>query len=70
MVNMIQIASSNISSIGYDSSSSELYIRFNNGSTYIYSNVPDSKYNNLMSAGSKGSYLENFIKGFHPYRQI
>jgi len=30
---------------------------------YAYYNVPESVYNGLMSAGSKGGYFNNFIKG-------
>ncbi|ULG72976.1 KTSC domain-containing protein [Macrococcus brunensis] len=70
MVNMISVASSNIASIGYDALSRELYVRFHYGKTYIYSNVPENVYRNLMSAGSKGSYLDSFVKGIYPYRPL
>ncbi len=68
MVNMIPVASSNIKSVGYNPQTSELFVAFHYGKTYIYSNVPSSKFESLLNSGSKGSYLESFIKGVHPYR--
>ncbi|NSJ90154.1 KTSC domain-containing protein [Coprococcus sp. MSK.21.13] len=65
-----RVSSSNVYSIGYDSSSSILEVQFNNGSIYQYSNVPYSIYQGLMSATSHGSYLHAHVKGIYPYRRI
>ena len=59
----IPVASSNISSVGYDPTSSILEVEFNSGSIYQYLNVPQSEYEGLMNAGSKGRYLNRNIKG-------
>ena len=67
-MNMITVASSNISAIGYEGST--LYIRFHSGSVYEYYNVPSSVYNGLMSASSKGTYHSDFIKNRYRYRRI
>lgn len=67
-MNMIPVASSNIASIGYENGT--LYVRFRNGGTYAYLNVPQSVYNSLMSAPSCGSYLAAHIKGIYPYRKV
>lgn len=67
-MNMISVTSSNINSIGYENST--LYIRFNSGGLYCYSNVSQSVYNNLMSAASYGHYFRENIKGKYPYRRI
>jgi len=59
----IPVASSNISSVGYDPTSSILEVEFNSGSIYQYLNVPQTEYEGLMNAGSKGRYLNRNIKG-------
>lgn len=64
------VVSSNITSVGYDSMSSTLEVEFHDASVYQYSAVPESTYNALMGAGSKGSYLARFIKDRYPCRQI
>lgn len=65
------VASSNLASVGYDPNSQTLEIEFHSGSVYQYSGVPQSIYQGLMSAASKGSYFDSFIKkAGYPYRQI
>jgi len=65
-----RVSSSNIASIGYDSSTFILEIEFNSGSIYQYSNVPISIYNALMTASSHGTYFSRFIKDVFRYRKI
>ena len=64
------VSSSNISSIGYDSSTSTPEVAFNSGGVYQYYNVPDNEYFALMNASSHGSYLAKHIKGRYPYKRI
>ena len=64
------VSSSNISSIGYDSETQTLEIKFHNGGVYQYYSVPESEYNALMSASSHGSYLAHYIKGTYSYSRI
>lgn len=58
------VNSSNIRSIGYDNGILE--VEFNSGGIYRYSNVPESIYQNLMSASSIGSYFASNIKNVYP----
>lgn len=67
-MNMTPVSSSNIASIGYENGT--LYVAFNSGGLYAYSNVPESVYRGLMSAASHGSYLASHIKGVYSYRRI
>ncbi len=67
-MNMIPVSSSNLSAVGYENGT--LYVSFNSGSMYSYSGVPESVYNNLMSASSKGSYFATYIRKSYPYRRI
>ncbi|MER6369465.1 KTSC domain-containing protein [Streptomyces mirabilis] len=54
--------SSNLASVGYEPNSATLEIQFRNGSIYQYADVPESVYNGLLNAASKGRYLDVFVK--------
>lgn len=69
MVEMIAVSSSNVESIGYDSSVEVVYINFLNGSTYIYKGVPEAEFLNLKNSGSIGSYLHRNFKNVYPYER-
>lgn len=64
------VASSNIASIGYDEATQTLEIEFLNGSVYQYYNVPAGLHQQLMQEGSKGKYLNAYIKNAFPYSRI
>ena len=67
---MIPVTSSNLSAVGYNASTYSLYIKFHDGSTYEYSGVPENIYSGLMSAGSKGSYANDFIYRRYSQRKV
>lgn len=69
-VNMIQVSSSNVESVGYDEANQILYVRFLNGSTYIYKGVSQYEFDGLLNAPSVGSYLHRNIKNTYPYERI
>lgn len=65
------VSSSNIASIGYDSSSQILEVEFLKGGVYQYSGVSVSTYNALMSASSHGEYFDaNIKKGGYSYKKV
>jgi len=66
----IPVFSSNLRSVGYDHYTQTLEIEFRGGRLYAYYHVPESRYNGLMSAGSKGSYFHNYIKHAFSYRKL
>lgn len=70
MPEMIQVSSSNISAVGYDKENQITYVRFLNGSTYIYKGVPEFEFENLKNAPSIGSYLNRNFKNIYPYERI
>ncbi len=57
------VSSSAISKIGYDESTHQMRITFTSGSTYTYQGVPPSVVDAFLSAGSKGWFYHNRIKG-------
>lgn len=64
------VASSNIASIGYDAASQTLEIEFQNGTIYQYYGVPENMYEQLMQAGSKGRFLNTYIKNAFGYSRV
>ncbi len=64
------VDSSLIRSVGYDIASSVMEVEFDAGSVYEYFDVPLSIYSELMSAGSKGSYFNEYVKDLYPYEQV
>lgn len=70
-MNRVNVESSNVRSVGYESSNSILEVEFHSGGIYQYLRVPSRIYDGLMNATSKGRFLNQNIKkpGF-AYKQI
>lgn len=69
-INMIPVSSSNIESLGYDDQNGIVYVRFMNGTLYIYKGVPKHEFDGLLNAPSIGSYLHRNFKNVYPYERI
>ncbi|EMF7823953.1 TPA: KTSC domain-containing protein [Yersinia enterocolitica] len=69
-MNREPVSSSNIQSIGYDSSDQILEIEFNNGAVYQYFDVPEHVYTELISSPSVGGYLAKSIKGNFRFSRV
>jgi len=67
---MTSVSSSNISEIGYDDATQEVYVRFLNGSLYVYKGVPQFEFDGLLNAPSIGSYLHRNYKNVFPYERV
>lgn len=61
---MYPINSSQISYIGYEKDTKELYITFKNGTTFKYEDVLELIYDNLMKSDFKGNILIYLLKVF------
>lgn len=59
-MNRISVDSSCLSSVGYENGILE--VEFNHGAVYHYLNVPESKYDELVSASSIGQYFNANVK--------
>ena len=70
-MNREPVRSSDLKSVGYDSSNSILEVEFHGGRIYHYFKVPLEIYDALMNATSKWTFLDQNVKkrGF-AYRQI
>jgi hypothetical protein len=65
-----RIISSALVSVKYDAASSDLQIRFVNGRTYSYSNVPPDVYEALLDAESKGAFFNAQIRDCYSHREL
>ena len=64
------VSSSNLASIGYDASSQVLEIEFLNGGLYHYFGVPQGLYDQLMAAGSHGSFFSQHIRNAFQFERL
>ena len=53
--------------MGYDEGTLTLEVEFRGGSIYQYYNVPPNMYEELDRAGSKGQFLNTYIKNSYPF---
>lgn len=67
----VQVSSSNLLSVGYNSKTMVLEVEFKNRSIYQYFGIPSNIYSGLMSAKSHGRYFHAYIKkGRYQFKQI
>jgi len=64
------VASTNIASMGYDEATQTLEIEFTNGTVYQYYNVNAPLFEQLRTAGSKGQFLNAYIRNAYPYSRV
>lgn len=57
----ILVNSSNLVSVGYEKETQALEVEFQSGNVYRYLNVPETMYQGLMTASSKGEYFHDHI---------
>lgn len=67
---MMNVSSSNVMAIGYDSERQEAFVRFLNRRLYVYYNVPAVAFEKLRTAQSIGSYLHRNFKNVYAYKRI
>ena len=66
----IPVQSSNLAAVGYDESSRTLEVLFCDGSTYHYFDVPESIFQQLLHAESKGKFHYRHIRHNFRYARI
>lgn len=69
-MNRTPVASSQVSSIGYDPKSETLEVEFNQGAVYQYSGVPERVFAELMASPSKGQFLNRNVKDLYPFERV
>jgi hypothetical protein len=69
-MNRVQVNSSSIASAGHSAETNTLELGYHNGSVYQYFAVPKSVFDSLLSAESKGAFVNSQIKGRYPFRKL
>jgi hypothetical protein len=59
-----------VANMQYDPERKNLTVRFVSGLVYEYLDVPEEVYASMKAARSKGTYLNQFIKGHYAYRKV
>ena len=63
------VESSNIESVGYDDTTSSMYVKYKSG-TYKYEGVEKSVFESLLTSTSKGKFMNENIKGQYNYTRV
>lgn len=66
----IPVESTSIQDIGYDATTMTLEIGFKHGAVYQYFDVPETVFEELMRADSKGKFLHANIKNSYRYAKL
>ena len=64
MVEMFPVASSRITEMGYDSDNVTVYVRFTDGTSWCYMNVPGEVWQQFASSSSKGRFIHETLDGY------
>jgi hypothetical protein len=65
----VPVESSALTSVGFDAAASTLEIKFSSGQVYRYFGVPPAVYEELMAAGSRGSYFSEQIRNRYRFER-
>lgn len=63
----VAVESSFIEAVAYHRDDEVLWLRFHNGRTYLFRQVPEETYEELLAAESKGRFFNLEIKDAFPY---
>lgn len=66
----MEVESEAIRAISFNQSTSQLKIKFTNGSVYQYDEVPFAVFDAFTIADSKGKYFNRFIDKYYSYQRI
>lgn len=65
-----KVDSSLLSAIAYNPQKKELELAFNSGSHYLYHQIPEGVYEELLNAESKGRYFNDHIKDLYNFTRL
>jgi len=67
---MEAVFSSSVTAIGFDSDLNDLEVKFKSGKTYLYADVPEAVFDNLMDSPSIGQFVNQQIKPVYNYSLV
>lgn len=66
----VEVSSSNVESVGPYYDGDQMDITFRGGRTYRYSNISLEEYRSILSAPSKGQYVNAAVAYSYPYERL
>lgn len=66
----VNLKSSTVASVDYDSKTRELTVEFLNGGRYAYESVPESVYSDFLKAESAGKFVAKSLKNKFTTRNL
>jgi len=66
----VPVSSSNVVSIGYEANTQTLEVEFKSNAVYQYFGVPQQVHENFMNSGSKGQFLQQYIRNVYPTSKV
>ena len=70
VMEMVSLNTNSLGDVGYSESTQELATEFRRGGAYMFSGVPKSVYEGLISALSPDDYYSENIKNNYSYRRV
>jgi hypothetical protein len=64
MVEMFPVASSRITEMGYDPETATVYVRFTDGRSWCYMNVPQDVWDQFVASPSKGQFIKETLDAY------
>jgi len=64
------VDSTSVARVGYDPDAEEAYVEFHDSGLYAYRGVSARVYKKLVSADSKGTFVNEMIKPRYPFRKV
>lgn len=65
----VSVISKALATVGYDEATHTLEITFKDGRVYEYDGVPPKVHFELMTAASKGTYFQDYIRDVYSFRR-
>lgn len=59
-----------IESVNYDENEVEMIIKFRDGRSYKYYNVPPMIFKNFINSSVKSKFFNNIIRGYYEYKRL
>jgi hypothetical protein len=70
MGQLIEVDSSMVRAVKYDADKEELEVWFNTGGVYVYEEVPQEVFDELLKADSKGRFMRAAVIDCYPYYRV
>ena len=64
------VESTTLATVAYDEARMLLQLEFRSGAVYQHLDVPAAVHSALLGSPSKGSYFNQAIRGYYPYRRV